>query len=83
MIKTKEHFEAEIQYRLKEFKFILEHPNYTEEQNSNLTYENQDYQLTLSGFGISTLIKVKRLKLTTVQTAFTRQEPFGQRFIHS
>lgn len=70
-------FEAEIQYRLKEFKFILEHPNYTEEQNSNLTYENQD-TTTLSKFGISTLIKVKRLKLTTVQTAFTRQEPFDK-----
>jgi hypothetical protein len=70
-------FEAEIQYRLKEFKFILEHPNYKEEQNSNLTYENQD-TTTLSKFGISTLIKVKRLKLTTVQTAFTRQEPFDK-----
>src|SRR6218665_456893 len=70
-------FEAEIQYRLKEFKFILEHPNYKEEQNSNLTYENQDSE-ALSGFGISTLIKVKRLKLTTVQTAFTRQEPLDK-----
>jgi hypothetical protein len=38
-------FEAEIQYRLKEFKFILEHPNYKEEQNSNLTYENQAYTI--------------------------------------
>ena len=75
-------FEAEIQYRLKEFKFILEHPNYTEEQNSNLTYENQDAK-TLSAFGISTLIKVKRLKLTTVQTAYTRQEPLDKDlFIH-
>ncbi|NBA78237.1 hypothetical protein GOQ04_21945 [Emticicia sp. ODNR4P] len=70
-------FEAEIQYRLKEYKFILEHPNYREEQNSNLTYENQLTE-TLSGFGISTLIKVKRLKLTTVQTAYTRQEPFDK-----
>ena len=70
-------FEAEIQYRLKEFKFILEHPNYSEELNSNLTYENQDAS-GLSEFGISTLIKVKRLKLTTVQTAFTRQEPFDK-----
>jgi hypothetical protein len=70
-------FEAEIQYRLKEYKFILEHPNYREEQNSNLTYENQLTD-TLSGFGISTLIKVKRLKLTTVQTGYTRQEPFDK-----
>ena len=70
-------FEAEIQYRLKEYKFILEHPNFKEDQNSNLTYENQVTD-TLSVFGISTLIKVKRLKLTTVQTAFTRQEPFDK-----
>lgn len=70
-------FEAEIQYRLKEYNFILDHPNYKEEQNSNLTYENQNTN-TLSEFGISTLIKVKRLKLTTVQTAFTRQEPFDK-----
>lgn len=70
-------FEAEIQYRLKEFKFILEHPNYKEEQNSNLTYENQDTK-ALAEFGISTLIKIKRLKLTTVQTAYTRQEPLDK-----
>jgi len=70
-------FEAEIQYRLKEYKFILEHPNYKEEQNSNLTYENQ-VTGTLSNFGISSLIKVKRLKLTTVQTGYTRQEPFDK-----
>lgn len=75
-------FESEIQYRMKEFNFIIEHPNYKEDQNSNLTYENQDVS-RLSEFGISTLIKVKRLKLTTVQTAFTRQEPFDKDlFIH-
>ena len=70
-------FEAEIQYRLKEFKFILDHPNHMEEENSNLTYENQDTEM-LSAFSISTLIKVKRLKLTTVQTAYTRQEPLDK-----
>ncbi|MCX7928924.1 MAG: DUF1998 domain-containing protein [Patescibacteria group bacterium] len=70
-------FESEIQYRLKEYRFILENPNYKEEKNSNLTYENQDSD-TLSEYGISTLIKVKRLKLTTVQTAYTRQEPFDK-----
>src|SRR5690606_38857311 len=69
--------EGEIQYRLKEFNFILENPNYIDNTNNNLTYENQDVN-ELLGFGISTLIKVKRLKLTTVQTAFTRQEPFDK-----
>ncbi|MCX8481354.1 MAG: DUF1998 domain-containing protein [Sediminibacterium sp.] len=70
-------FEAEIQYRLKEFNFILEHPNHMEEENSNLTYENQDTEM-LTAFSISTLIKVKRLKLTTVQTGYTRQEPLDK-----
>jgi len=70
-------FETEIQYRLMEYKFILEHPNYKEEHNSNLIYENQVTD-TLSEFGISTLKKVKRLKLTTVQTGYTRQEPFDK-----
>lgn len=70
-------FESESQYRLKEFKFILEHPNYKEDQNSNLTYENQKVE-TLSSYGISSLIKIKRLKLTTVQTAYTRQEPLDK-----
>jgi len=70
-------FEAEIQYRLKEYNFILEHPNYKEAENSNLTYENQITD-SLFDFGISSLIKVKRLKLTTVQTGYTRQEPFDK-----
>jgi hypothetical protein len=75
--KIEEAFEAEIQYRLKEFNFILENPNYIDELQNSLTYENQETE-TLSELGISTLIKVKRLKLTTVQTAFTRQEPFDK-----
>lgn len=75
--KIEEAFEAEIQYRLKEFYFILENPNYIDELQNSLTYENQETE-TLSELGISTLIKVKRLKLTTVQTAFTRQEPFDK-----
>ena len=75
-------FESENEYRLKEYNFILENPNYKEEEESkgnksNLTYENQNAD-SLSFFGISSLIKVKRLKLTTVQTGYTRQEPFDK-----
>ena len=70
-------FEPEIQYRLKEYQFIIENPNYNDEEKNNLKYENQDLS-TLPEFSISTLLKVKRLKLTTVQTAYTRQEPLDK-----
>uniref|UniRef100_A0A7V2ZKR1 MrfA-like Zn-binding domain-containing protein n=1 Tax=Ignavibacterium album TaxID=591197 RepID=A0A7V2ZKR1_9BACT len=76
--KNDTHFEPEIQYRFKEYKFILENPNYNDEENkSNLRYENQDIT-SLKNCGINTLIKVKRLRLTTVQTAYTRQEPLDK-----
>lgn len=76
--KNESHFEPEIQYRFKEYKFILENPNYNDEENkSNLRYENQN-KSSLKDYNINTLIKVKRLKLTTVQTAYTRQEPFDK-----
>lgn len=77
------HFEPEIQYRFKEYKFILENPNYSDDQlgddkkTNYLRYENQKIS-ELKNYFISTLIKVKRLKLTTVQTAYTRQEPFDK-----
>lgn len=70
------HFEPEIQYRFKEYKFILENQNYIDEEN-NLRYENQNTS-SLKNYNINTLIKVKRLKLTSVQTAYTRQEPFDK-----
>ncbi|MBK8516550.1 MAG: hypothetical protein IPL55_09800 [Saprospiraceae bacterium] len=75
--KDEDVFESELQYRLKEYKFIIENPNYTESQKSNLTYENQDTK-SITEYGISTLIKIKRLKLTTVQTGYTRQEPLDK-----
>lgn len=77
------HFEPEMQYRFKEYKFILENPDYNDDQNGDgkkinyLRYENQNISV-LTQYYINTLIKVKRLKLTTVQTAYTRQEPFDK-----
>lgn len=74
---TNTDFEPEIQYRLKEYQFIIDNPNYNDEERNNLKYENQDLS-TMPEFCISTLLKVKRLKLTTVQTAYTRQEPLDK-----
>lgn len=75
--KTNTEFEPEIQYRLKEYQFIIYNPNYNDEEKNNLKYENQDLS-SMPEFSISTLLKVKRLKLTTVQTAYTRQEPLDK-----
>ena len=74
---TNTEFEPEIQYRRKEYQFIIDNPNYNDEEKDNLKYENQDLS-TMPEFSINTLLKVKRLKLTTVQTAYTRQEPLDK-----
>jgi len=70
-------FEPEIKYRLKEYQFIIDNPNYYDEEKNNLKYENQDLSI-IPEFSIDTLLKIKRLKLTTVQTAYTRQEPLDK-----
>lgn len=74
-------FEAEEEYRLKEFNFITypERISYPEKdsENRNLIFIRQ--QLTsLEKYGILNLTQIKRLKLTTVQVAYTRQEPLSQ-----
>ncbi|MEJ0105282.1 MAG: hypothetical protein WDO19_23185 [Bacteroidota bacterium] len=74
---TNNDFEPEIQYRLKEYQFIIENPNFNDEEKNNLKYENQVITI-LSEFSIGILLKVKRLKLTAVQTAYTRQEPLDK-----
>ena len=74
---TNTDFEPEIQYRLKEYQFIIDNPNYNDHERNNLKYENQNLS-TMPEFSISTLLKVSRLKLTTVQTAYTRQEPLDK-----
>lgn len=74
---THNDFEPEIQYRLKEYQFIIDNPNFNDEEKNNLKYENQGTE-NLSEFSIGTLLKIKRLRLTAVQTAYTRQEPLDK-----
>lgn len=74
---TNTDFEPEIQYRLKEYQFIIDNPNYNDDEKNNLKYENQDLS-DIPEFLIGTLLKVKRLKLTSAQTAYTRQEPLDK-----
>lgn len=71
-------FEPEEEYRLKEFNFLTypERANFIEE-NRNLVFNRQEIS-SLVQYGISNLTQIKRLKLTTVQVAYTRQEPLSQ-----
>jgi hypothetical protein len=61
----------ETDYRLKEYLFLT-----TEESpdDKNLIFE-QETSEQLNDFGINKLLKIKRLKLTSVQTGYTRQMP--------
>ena len=74
-------YEPELDYRLKEYVFLIE-PNRTQypdkdSDDRNLIFERQNIQ-QLFNYGICNLTSVKRLKITTVQTAFTRQEPLDK-----
>jgi len=71
-------FEPENEYRLREFAFITEKDRISyperDSDNHNLVFE-RIFSEKLSKLGIANLTAIKRLKITTVQTAYTRQEP--------
>ena len=66
--KDSQNFQKELVYRQKEYQFILENTDYKQD---NLTFSHQEVNLTK----ISHLVKISRLKITTVQTGYTRQQP--------
>lgn len=75
---TSNEFESEVEYRLKEFRFIIrpgriKYPD-KDSDNKELIFERQNIAI-LKNLGFSNLTIIKRLKITTVQTAYTRQEP--------
>lgn len=63
-------FEPENVYRLKEYKFLLDE----ESKDRSLIYDRIPIG-NLEIFGLSHLIAIRRLKVTSVQIAYTRQEP--------
>lgn len=63
-------FEPEREYRLKEYKFLLD----DESEDESLIYDRIKIS-ELENLGLNHLIAIKRLKVTTVQIAYTRQEP--------
>lgn len=71
-------FEPESEYRLKEYHFVMKPERTTfQDDKKSLCFERQALD-GLSCRGFSNLTIVKRLKVTTVQTAYTRQEPLDK-----
>lgn len=69
-------FITENEYRLKEYNFITSTSD-ANSLNANLAFSYEDIS-TLANFGISKLVKIKKLKLTSVQTGYSRQEPIDK-----
>jgi hypothetical protein len=64
---------AEMDYRRGEYAFIYNnHPEY---QDKHLRFQWQNLTEQYRNWGIDALVKVSRLKMTSVQTGYTRQEP--------
>ena len=69
--KNSQGFEKEINYRRKEYQFLLKHQGYRHDDFSFTHQKTND----LEQYRIDYLIKIPRLKMTTVQTGYTRQQP--------
>ena len=67
-------FIKEVDYRLKEYQYLMTNES---PDDKNLTYEQEESE-GLKGFGINKLLKISRLKLTSVQTGYSRQEPIDK-----
>jgi len=67
-------FISETEYRLREYDYLLS-DNY--ENNQNLVIGKVDSN-ELALFKINKLLKLKRLKLSSVQTGYSRQEPIDK-----
>ena len=69
--KDSQGFEKEINYRRKEYQFLLKNKNY---HHDDFIFTHQQTN-DLEQYHIDHLIKIPRLKMTTVQTGYTRQQP--------
>lgn len=69
------HYEPELEYRLTEYNFLTKTIGFKYEDPARNLIFNKVEVSKLSKLGIDQLIGIKKLKITTVQTGFTRQEP--------
>jgi len=67
-------FIKEVDYRLREYQFLI---NNESPDDKNLVFEKVNSN-DLVNFSISKLLKVNRLKLTSVQTGYSRQDPIDK-----
>lgn len=70
----KQDFIKEVDYRLKEYNYLITNKS---PDDKDLVFEQETSEL-LGNFGIKKLLKINRLKLTSVQTGFSRQEPIDK-----
>ncbi len=65
----------ELEYRLYEYNFLVNNTNIDfSDKEQNLIFKKESLN-TLNNFGIEQLIGLRRIKMTTVQIGYTRQEP--------
>lgn len=67
----------ELEYRLYEYNFLVNHKeNNFEDESQNLIFQKEKLK-TLNNFGFDQLVGLRRIKMTTVQVGYTRQEPLS------
>ena len=67
-------FIKEVDYRLNEYQYLTTNESF----NDNNLIVEQETSNKLNDFSIKKLLKIKRLKLTSVQTGYSRQEPIDK-----
>ncbi len=67
----------EYHYLLNEYQYLLNTGNF-ESDEKDLILENISLNDTLKNFGFEKIVKIKRLKLTSVQTGYTRLSPMDR-----
>ncbi|GGE27437.1 DrmB family protein [Psychroflexus planctonicus] len=74
MFPDNQNFIKEVDYRLREYQYLVTNES---PDDKNLVFEQVNSN-ELVNFGISKLLKVNRLKLTSVQTGYSRQDPIDK-----
>jgi len=74
MFPKNQDFIKEVDYRLREYQYLITNES---PDDKNLVFEQVNSN-ELVNFGISKLLKVNRLKLTSVQTGYSRQDPIDK-----
>ncbi len=71
-------FISENNYRATEYDFLLKNSDYRNLENNYLICQKNDINSELQELYIDNLTQIRRLKMTTVQTGYTRQEPIDK-----